>query len=491
MYSKKEYERKISQLEKKLEKQCEKNQLLKQRLSKSRSDLRYVRKMLNDSRERRDAWKAKYKAKQLKVKALEIKLGGKKVKARGHQYEVWLVSLCIALRIYGKCSYRGVARIIKVLNSYFGLELSGFPCANTVRNWVAKVGLNYLRDSELNFVGEEVCLIIDESIRVGREKLLLILVTSAQKIKGSALRYSDVAVCHLKGSVSWTGELIEQEVKKLKKQFGFKVRYILSDEDSKLLKSCRLLDLPHVPDISHAVGSCLRKTFSKNADYQSFTKLVVRFQQKSVNQILSFLRPPKLRMKSRFMNQRGLINWAKRLLEDLEKLGEKERTFFKELKIHVVIISLMDSCLEMAKQISLLIKTEGISAKTIESARGVLKKESSGQPLINVFKNHMNKYLTDYQKVVDCYPNLEQVNGCSDIIESLFGTYKNRISANPLAGVSLLSLELPLCCLKEDEKLDIKQALEDNLLTDLEQWRITHSADNQLVKRMGFFKKRA
>ena len=328
MYSKSEYERKIRLLEKKSLVANEKIERLKEERSELKSRNRALRKTNKRLDKSRSNWKLKNTSKCLIINNLERKVSKREGKAGKHHYELWVVSLCVALRLKGKCSYRGIRRILEILNEYFDLGLRRIPCANSIENWVSKLGLFYLKEEGSRFRSDEICLIIDESIRVGQEKLLLILASPAKKLSKEALKYSDVMVCYLGGRISWTGELVRDEVEKIKKQFGFKVQYILSDEDSKLRKSARLLELSHVADISHAVGSSLRKTFEKSADYQVFMKLITSFQYKSVNQSLSYLRPPKQRIKARFMNQQPVITWAEKMLNRFDELNEKEATFF-------------------------------------------------------------------------------------------------------------------------------------------------------------------
>ena len=421
MYSKGEYERKIRLLEKNSLVASEKIAVLKLERSDLKSRNRKLRKTNKRIDASRSTWKSKNISKGLTIKRLENNLKRIEGKASKHHYELWIVSLCVALRLKGKCSYRGVRRILEILNIYFDLGLRRIPCANSIENWVSKLGLFYLKDKEARFPSNEVCLIIDESIRVGQEKLLLILASPGKKLSKEALRYRDVMVCYIGGRASWTGELIKKEVEKIKKTYGFKVQYILSDEDSKLRKSARLLELPHLADISHAVGSCLRKTFEKADAYQAFIKLITAFQYKSVNQSLSYLRPPKQRIKSRFMNQQPMINWAEKMLSRFDELNEKEAAFFLDLKSHKAIIEVLGKCMSIAQQVSLPLKTEGLNRETLKSAFQFLENEKSEDNLVLAFLNHLKNYLINYQSIMNNNThNFKNINTCSDVIESLF-----------------------------------------------------------------------
>ena len=64
---------------------------------------------------------------------------------------------------------------------------------------------------------------------------------------------------------------------------------ILSDEGSNLKNAAKELKLPHLPDIGHALATCLKQTFEKEESYVLFIKLVGSYLSKGVNQDLSYL----------------------------------------------------------------------------------------------------------------------------------------------------------------------------------------------------------
>ena len=78
-------------------------------------------------------------------------------------------------------------------------------------------------------------------------------------------------------------------------------------------------------------------------------------------------------------------------------------------------------------------------------------------------------------------------NASSDIIESLFGTYKLRRSPNSLNGVTPYVFLLPLLTTIEEgtpaSEINFKEALENVFLRDLTQWRNNNLSDNLAVLR--------
>lgn len=437
MHSQKEYKLKIRKLEGEIENWEKKVLRLKQEKKLFRGELKHFRKRVKELTASRDSWKEKLKTKQVENKLLKAQLG-RLGKAKWHQYDLSLVDLCISLRLYCGCSYQSICTILLVLSRCLKLTLSRRPCANTIQNWVSKVGLYELEVSESRFSTQPVALIVDESIRLGQEKLLLILGTPWEKQNSRALGFEEVEVLYMEGSKSWTGEKISKVIKKVVATQGLELKSILSDQDGKLKKAARLLGLSHLPDISHAVATCLRRTFEKRADYKAFTKLISSYQSRCVNQDLSYLSPPKQRAKARFMNQEGIVNWAKKLLDRFEKLNDKEQAFFKQLADHKPIITVLSDALSLARKIALPLKTEGLSTKTLRQARKILESSQSSndnQGCLAVFLKHIETYLDHYQCFTDENPEIS-IPVSSEIIESMFGKYKTKAHSYALTGLT-------------------------------------------------------
>ncbi|MFQ5583566.1 MAG: hypothetical protein ACE5GL_03930 [Calditrichia bacterium] len=490
MYSKKEYERKIVKLEKFLQ---EKEKKLSGRIKESqtlRKELKYLRRRLKGLTQSRDSWKAKHKSKQLKIKLLKGTIN-RQGKAKRHQYPIWLVALCVRLRIDAGSSYESICKILVILQTSFHLSLPKLPCANTIQNWVSKVGLYSMKNMDADLENKELSLIPDESIRLGEEKQLLILAVPWQKQKQRALSFEDVKVVYMKGSKSWDGVKISKVIDELKAKRGFEVKNVLSDENGNLKKAARLSGLVHLPEISHVVATCLRRTFGQDSDYKAFTKTIASYQSRGVNQDLSYLCPPKQRTKARFMNQQGIVNWAEKMLKRFEGLNQKEKEFFSQLAQHQAIITVLATCLSIAKKVSLLFKQLGLSGKTLGQAREIIKTVDRKEAYVNTFLKHLEGYLAQYQQFMNEHGE-GSVHASSEIIESMFGKYKDKANNYALTGITNLNLELPLYCLEQENLTAlIPFALENTFMSHLEKWKNEHSTDNQLVKRIKFFKKRA
>lgn len=396
------------------------------------------------------------------------------------------------LRIKGGCSYGSIRKILKILIFCYHEKVSGIfrvPSERMMQNWVSKWGYQSLQVPDNEFANKEVCLIIDESISVGNESLLLCLICPFEKEKEGALCYEDVRVLCMKGAVSWKGEDISEYISSVLKEKGYVVKYVVSDEGRNLKKGIRLLEKPHLFDISHAIATCLKKTFLKDENYKSFTKDVRLYQSKLSNGANSHLRPPKQRTKARFMNQANLANWAKRVLLKWNTFNDKIKEIFKNMPTHKVVIEQLSTCIDFAKEVSKPFKISGLSSKTIAQALAIVEKGHDDEKC-KLFLSHLKPYLKQYEEFI----NQEEWEGksidiCSDIIESIFGCYKSKKSANYFMGVSSITLELPLICLSEEALCQNAEfILEEVKMSDLKEWRALHSADNQNLRRIEFCK---
>ena len=107
---------------------------------------------------------------------------------------------------------------------------------------------------------------------------------------------------------------------------------------------------------------------------------------------------------------------------------------------------------------------------------------------IGLFSYHVDAYLAKYQCFVG--ESEHSMDACSDIIESLFGKYKEMTNNTPYMGLSPICLELPAYSIQEEEiENTLESALSEVFISDLTQWNANKSTENQAAKRRSFFGK--
>ena len=454
-----------------------------------------------------------------KIKHLKRLVRGES-KPAGHQFSCVLIILCVLIRVRTGCSYRNISTILEILQEFFDLPDEQIPCANTIQNWTEKVGYNMLETGDKSFLGTTVAAIIDESLQIGDNKMLLILFTPSEKTKQEALSFSDVRVGYIGYSKSWKADEIASALKASVKKFDLTLSHVVGDECPSIKKAAYLAGVEHLPDISHAIGTCIRKSHSNETFYTDFTKLVSSYQCKGVNQSLSYLIPPSQRTKARFMNQHAMVDWAMKMIARFDTLNENEQAFFKDLLAHQKVVKSLSNCLEISQKVSLWLKKEGFSMEIYDRIQHYLANIIAFDACQENFITHLRSYIERYshsfkkiflqeQKVDAITEKVDSITEkraedttkranslwnkcigvCSVIIESLFGKQKYLSGNNKFTGVSSVALELPLLTLSLSQlRKEIIPSIEKIKLSKIKQWKGSYNIQNQAVKRSDFFK---
>jgi hypothetical protein len=518
-----EYERKIALLERTVSK-------FKEKSKKASAALISAKKKNQELEKSRDSWKAKSRVKSLTIKSLKKQVCRLDKPAR-HHFSLDLIQLSFLFRQKGKCSYTSISRLLAILGTSGVLNLPRVPCANTVQNWVSKMGLNTLDIGSSSLDVPRVSLMVDESIKIGEEKLLVVLCCNSDKselgalnadtprleqLSGtnlgigrphclaiaaqSGLSLSDMRICHIESRKAWTGKEISYVLTHVIDKLavcGQTVDYIQTDGESKLKNAVDLIVLPQVLDISHSIGNCLKKTFEKEDAFVNFTTLLGSYQSKGVNQALTYLIPPKQRSKVRFMNLKPVVVWATKMLARMDKLNEKERTFFKELPQHTPFIKGLTEVMYFEEKVTKALKTNGLTQQLLFK---IIQELTLFKALdFGLYNNLKDKFavcfegfLAKYQTVLDQTKvhNLVSLNVSTDIIESLFAKYKAIMPSNKYHSMASTAIELPIYC-TDDNNIDqqqIKQAVEKYFTANLIEWKASYSVGSQAIKRRKFFK---
>lgn len=489
---------KIVKLEDKLSREQKKN---KER-SKECRELRKKNKGLISSRA---SWKSKAIERnkminRLSNKVLCLDLDLLNDNPARHHYSLLIITIAVLLRVKCGCSYRSIPKILETIFNILGnrkVELSELPCCNTVENWVSKSGYSELENGIKKYEGKEVCLILDESIRVGREKLLVGLVCSAEKSKKEetqGLHFEDMSVLVLEGRTSWKGDDIAEVINTKIEDNNLTVSYIVSDEGNNLKRAIKQIGCPHIADISHAIANCLKREFASLPAYKAFTADVKKYQAKLIMGVNSFLRPKKQRAKARFMNQENLIIWGEIILDKWTTFSKEVQELFKEMPTHRPIIERLRKAFNLVKKVSKLLIVKGINTKTIKESLNEIEKietDNSISKSIQTVISELKKYVNNYKEILENRLTQHQnIFGCSKVVERLFGIYKEKVSTNYFNGVTVSCLELPLVCLPTKAlKQNLKSSIETVFMSNINDWKKQNQSDNQAIKRKKLFKR--
>jgi hypothetical protein len=135
--------------------------------------------------------------------------------------------------------------------------------------------------------------------------------------------------------------------------------------------------------------------------------------------------------------------------------------------------------LESSNQVQTVLKTQGLSR---DVAEGLIKTQAPASTLDPRVATFTTTLLEHVRQEAAKLPAGKTGLASSDIIESVFGSYKRLAERSPLKEMGKLVLTLPLMLTKLTTSM-IREALESVQTQDVEQWARTHLGVSMLAKR--------
>jgi len=345
--------------------------------------------------------------------------------------------------------------------------------------WVKKVG--YYRLNQAKVIADDWILILDESIGIGQEKLLVVLGIRRSQIDFThPLTIQDMEPILVKSKKTWTGEDISKELEICKDKVGG-VIYATTDGGSSIKKGLRLSGIQHIYDITHASAIMLEKLYKDDPEFKEFTYTMGQMRFKLCCSQYAHIIPPNQRSKSRFLNIDILSDWCVKVLIALEKnnLSQQERELLQWVYDKKDFIQEMDQIIKSIEEISVVLKYNGLNKKTAKKCTQIMKscKRTTRQ---KQFKTLFSEYLK--KNIGQITKRTETLLCSSDIIETTFGKYKNELSKNPMSGITDLALIIPAFT-STFEELEIKEAIDTCTCKMIKEWGNKNLCESLSVKR--------
>ncbi|GJM64054.1 hypothetical protein [Persicobacter diffluens] len=229
----------------------------KKQIAKNKKSIRRASKKRRSDRARIKRLKRKVTNLKQELKEEKSKnrpaFGGKKLKY--HSYCTSIITLVLILYSETSMSLRDIESVLRAFIIHMQIE-GRFPDHSTIDYWIKKAGMRAIKP----FCENEPCVLIyDESISFNGKKLFLVLaVPTSISEKQKPLCFEDCHLVYLGAKKSWTGDVIHEELAPIVAKMD--VQYILSDQDSNLIKATELLNIPQVFDITHKVAGTLKNS---------------------------------------------------------------------------------------------------------------------------------------------------------------------------------------------------------------------------------------
>lgn len=223
-----------------------------------------------------------------------------------------MVALSVAFYARLSVGSRQIVEIFNILNEFMGNVFGKVPAYTTIGYWTQELGLSIYKESCSLFKDKQYALIVDESMMIGSEKLLLTLAMPAINA-GSAITEKDITIVDISIAKSWNGTSIKNVLEKVADKIGHKPEYVISDNGFTVCKAVRDTGYAHHSDISHTLGMFLERVYKKEADFQELSNNVQLARFNYNMQDVAYVQPPSQRSIARFMNMSKWIDWISRM----------------------------------------------------------------------------------------------------------------------------------------------------------------------------------
>ena len=388
--------------------------------------------------------------------------------------------MLLIITIRGSVKFRTLEKDNKIREEITEVSRQN-PSHITIRNWTLKLGYYELtRQKEKS--GDWIIL-LDHSIQFGKEKIFVVLgirEIDFLKLK-RPLQYADLTTLLIANSDSWNGKLVSEELKKLEIQIG-KINYAVGDYGSDLRKELILSKISHIHDLSHLIALIIEKMYKKDDSFIELKNKMSNMRIKYIQTDIAAVVPPKGRKKSEYQSFDKIIKWAnaasnliENKLKDPEQIKILEEYFEtktldkikKELSWisnYSDLIKELTEISDVTKEVETEFKRNGLSKLGYTKCKKILNKLES-----NKGKEFKEILILKINQQIQLLTKTDTILFSSDILKSIFGKYKNRVSENPMASITCLMLIIAAftCNLTEES---VKQSIENVKIADIKKW---------------------
>ncbi|KAA6335169.1 hypothetical protein EZS27_016576 [termite gut metagenome] len=210
-------------------------------------------------------------------------------------------------------------------------------------------------------------------------------------------------------------------------------------------------------------------------------------------QQIAYLPPPTQRTIARFINLSGWVKCSCQMLEVYHMLSSEEQSVFSFIQANGSFINELSDVVDCVEGIESICKRQGFWRESVLECQLQIRKSlmTGNRRMIQLGCDILN-FLKIEATLLKSDDDVQ--NNSSDIMESVFGTFKARKSPNKLHGFTSFILFIPahtqlLNSKKDAELYRFKERLERVRLKDIDDWAAENLSSNRVVKRMKTMKK--
>lgn len=374
------------------------------------------------------------------------------------------------------------------------------PSFSSVRKWLGRIGLYELnREKERR---DDWIFIVDLTVELGTEKGLVVLGVPEQLLltevfpSKRGLQHQDVQVLALEIMRSSKGEIIEQKLTEITQKFG-RPKQIIADRGSDIQRGIKLYksqfpDVIYTYDVTHAMALFLKHELRNCEKYQSFIQQCSQCRKQLQQTELSFLSPPSQRSQCRYFNVE-ILDWAFRILNspldtltylvpsiEPDVLHSKLNEKFAWLAAYQNSLKNWSQMVQITRFVETQIKLCGLNQEIFSIIQQHLAIE------VNYLERFAQKIIDYLTMELSPIPPGQTLLATTDILESLFGKYKQFSSRSPLKQIGQIFLSICLSTMNLTTTV-VKEALETVRFLDVEDWAAQVFGQSMLSKRRILF----
>lgn len=398
-----------------------------------------------------------------------------------------VIMMCCALRAQTSMGLRTVAKAVGIILDILGVEAK-IPCHQTISDWMQRLGVGEYRDGCKRFSSSKYALIIDESISVGSQKLLIIQAVPA-KFPGRPLCLGDSAVVGMHVASSWSAEEIGKKCAEAERKIGHAAEYTITDCGHNVVAGSSKIGNTHHFDISHTFGTICKRRYEDEDDFAAYVELLGKKRLELHLTDNALLLPPKQRATCRFMNIASWVDWSHDMLEVFPSLEPRIKEKFSFILPYKKLIVELKAVVDCLRKLETWCKHMGFSRSIAEKCKEHVKERLVNGPGSTMRMKWIAAKVLEYfwREESKLDPGLGRINISSDVIESTFGLFKSRKSPDKLVGVSSSVLSVPLYAAlatkDKTKKYDFKSCMESIRMVDVQKWKEENLLGNLSVQR--------
>lgn len=278
------------------------------------------------------------------------------------------MAMAVFMVVHANVSLRGAAKSV----AYFARLMNwtvDTPNHVTVLRWVLRAGLYQLQESARERTGR-FAAIMDESISLGGEKLLLTLgvrLTDGVFDEQRPLSHQDVEVLAMQISPSWMADGVANYLEEMVTDGDrFTVDYFITDGGPNLCKALRDKAIDRVSDCTHVLMNLVKKQYADHELLRGLCRQLGSLRRQTLLGRYGVLAPPTLRDKDRFLRIFDILDWVTRVDDAWQDLDVEARRRLDFLKTYRPLLAELSQVRELVSLTGRLFKTKGLSRASIQ-----------------------------------------------------------------------------------------------------------------------------